>query len=81
MQFIYNYFSIFLQDLTSFVVFLTMVIGMAVSKPLWSTIINNNDVHSTPEINAQYLAAYQDTRSPYYVYNVLHRYVKYSYNN
>lgn len=73
MQFIYNYFSIFLQDLTPFVVFLAMVIGTAVSKPLWSTIINNNDVHSTPEINAQYLAAYQDTRSPYYVYNVLHR--------
>ncbi|GAB1864665.1 hypothetical protein CAJAP_05744 [Camponotus japonicus] len=58
-----------MRDL-AFVVFLSMVIGTAISKPLWSTIINNNDVYSPPEINAQYLAAYQDTRSPYYVYNI-----------
>lgn len=59
-----------MQDLASFVVFLAIVVGTAVSKPLWSTIIDNNDVYSTPEINAQHLAAYQDTRSPYYVYNI-----------
>ncbi|XP_072751708.1 uncharacterized protein [Anoplolepis gracilipes] len=61
-----------MRDLALFVVFLAMMTGTAVSKPLplWSTIINSNDVYSTPEINAQYLAAYQDTRSPYYVYNI-----------
>lgn len=47
-----------------------MVIGTAVSKPLWSTIIDN-DMYSIPEINAQYLDAYHDTRSSYYIYNVL----------
>ncbi|XP_029156470.1 uncharacterized protein LOC114929193 [Nylanderia fulva] len=56
-----------MRNLTSFVVFLTVVLGTAVSKPLWSTIIDS-DIYSTPEINAQY----QDTRSssPYYVYNI-----------
>ncbi|XP_029675016.1 uncharacterized protein LOC115242677 isoform X2 [Formica exsecta] len=59
-----------MRDLASFVIFLAMMVGTAVSKPLWSTIIDNHDVYSTPEINAQYLAAYQHTRSPYYVYNI-----------
>ncbi|KYN30761.1 hypothetical protein ALC56_14572 [Trachymyrmex septentrionalis] len=58
------------QGLTSFVIFFVGIVGTAVSKPL-STLVSTNYLYSTPEIGQQqYLAAYQDTHSPYYVYNM-----------
>ncbi|XP_071582781.1 uncharacterized protein [Temnothorax nylanderi] len=56
----------------SFAIFFAVVVGTAVSKPLWSTLAGTNYLYSTPGIGAQpqYLAAYQNTHSPYYVYNV-----------
>ncbi|KAL6266807.1 hypothetical protein P5V15_003638 [Pogonomyrmex californicus] len=60
-----------MRSSTSFTVFL-VIIGTAVSKPLWSTLVGTNYLYSTPGIGAQpqYLAAYQNTHSPYYIYNV-----------
>jgi len=47
------------------------MVGTVVSKPLWSTLVGTNYLYSTPGIGqSQYLAAYQNTHSPYYVYNV-----------
>ncbi|XP_011693087.1 PREDICTED: uncharacterized protein LOC105453081 [Wasmannia auropunctata] len=62
-----------MRDLSSFTIFFAMVVGTAVSKPLWSTLVDANYLYSTPGIGIgqpQYLAAYQNTHSPYYVYNV-----------
>ncbi|XP_011867878.1 PREDICTED: uncharacterized protein LOC105562008 isoform X2 [Vollenhovia emeryi] len=58
--------------LSSFAVFFAVVLGTAVSKPLWSTLVGTNYLYPTPGIGAQpqYLAAYQNAHSPYYVYNV-----------
>ncbi|KAL0114718.1 hypothetical protein PUN28_011789 [Cardiocondyla obscurior] len=61
-----------MRGLSSFVVFFTMVVGTAVSRPLWSTLVDANYLYSTSGISAQsqYLGAYQNPQSPYYVYNV-----------
>ncbi|EGI69642.1 hypothetical protein G5I_01549 [Acromyrmex echinatior] len=59
------------KGLSLFVTVFAVIVGMAVSKPLWSTLVSTNHLHFTPEIGQQqYLAAYQDTHSPYYVYNM-----------
>ncbi|XP_036139558.1 uncharacterized protein LOC105839878 isoform X2 [Monomorium pharaonis] len=61
-----------MRNLPLLAIFFAVIIGTAVSKPLWSTLVDTNYLYSTPEINAhpQYLAAYQNTHSPYYVYNI-----------
>lgn len=66
---------IFLQDLSSFAIFFAVIVGTAVSKPLWSTLVSTNYLYSTSGISAQpqYFAANQNTHSPYYVYNVRYR--------
>ncbi|XP_012227441.1 uncharacterized protein [Linepithema humile] len=60
-----------MRNSVSFVALFVMI-ETAVSKPLWTTLIDNNYLHSMPEINAQpqYFTAYQNTHSPYYIYNV-----------
>ncbi|XP_018402926.1 PREDICTED: uncharacterized protein LOC108779892 [Cyphomyrmex costatus] len=60
-----------MRGLSSFVIFLAIVVGTAVSKPLWSTLVGTNYLYSTPGIGQQpYLAAFQNTHSPYYIYNI-----------
>ncbi|XP_011156262.1 uncharacterized protein LOC105193504 [Solenopsis invicta] len=61
-----------MRGLSSFAIFFAVTVGTAVSKPLWSTLVGTNYLYSTPGISAHphYLAAYQNTHSPYYVYNV-----------
>ncbi|EZA53708.1 hypothetical protein DMN91_007887 [Ooceraea biroi] len=55
---------------SSMLIVIFYVIGTATSKPLWSTLIDDNYMHPTFNAQPHYLATYQDTHSPYYVYNV-----------
>lgn len=76
--------TFFLQNQAQLVVLLfvtaTVLVGPAMSKPLWSTLAGDNYLYPTAEVNAQpqYLAAYQSAHSPpYYVYNVWPNIVQY----
>lgn len=61
-----------MRDLTSTIIFFAAVIGTALSKPLWSTLIGDNYLYPTSGLDTQphYLATYQDAPSPYYIYNL-----------